>query len=366
MTMRKHWRLVLCLVLTVPAGAQTLTRQNLAEILGFENGTPGAFPAGWSGSTDGTVVTDCQVAHSGNCPARFERTASVPGPTPFWTSRFQSISWAKRSNGAVLLKLKTSVAGTTYWTQYSITLPLNSQATQLYIGVLLGGTGTEWVDDLQLLVDGQPVADAPSNLPAGSTGDHQVDGGSGITITSLSNIQIKNLATLAKVWGFLKYHHPAVTSGQHQWDYDLFRALPAVLAAGDGPTANQAIAQWIAARLGTTVAPCSPCATLDTSDLYMGPDLGWLSDQTLLGSSLSQTLQSIYVNRTPAAETFFVSPAPGVFNPVFQHELRGAGTIICTKLRQKYFKHEVRECSSSPDESCGGGRGVLPFGTLSL
>src|ERR1022692_4564852 len=26
--------------------------------------------------------------------------------------------------------------------------------------------------------------------------------------------------------------------------------------------------------------------------------------------------------------------------------LRGAGTIICTKLRQEYFKHEVRECSS--------------------
>src|ERR1022692_3025993 len=47
-------------------------------------------------------------------------------------------------------------------------------------------------------------------------------------------------------------------------------------------------------------------------------------------------------------------------------KLRGAGTIICTKLRQEYFKHEVRECSSSPDESCAGVRRVLPFGTLSL
>src|ERR1022692_4967049 len=46
--------------------------------------------------------------------------------------------------------------------------------------------------------------------------------------------------------------------------------------------------------------------------------------------------------------------------------LRGAGTIICTKLRQEYFKHEVRECSSSPDKSCAGVRRVLPFGTLSL
>ena len=29
-------------------GQQTLNRQNVADILGFENGSPGAFPAGWS------------------------------------------------------------------------------------------------------------------------------------------------------------------------------------------------------------------------------------------------------------------------------------------------------------------------------
>src|ERR1035438_494603 len=46
--------------------------------------------------------------------------------------------------------------------------------------------------------------------------------------------------------------------------------------------------------------------------------------------------------------------------------LRVAGTIIWTKLRQEYLNSEVRECSSSPDESCGGGHGVLPFGTSSL
>ena len=46
--------------------------------------------------------------------------------------------------------------------------------------------------------------------------------------------------------------------------------------------------------------------------------------------------------------------------------LRVAGTIIWTKMRQEYLNSEVRECSSSPDESCGGGHGVLPFGTSSL
>jgi len=343
MTMRKHWRFVLCLALAVPAGAQNITQWNLYEILGFENGTAGAFPAGWTGSTDGTIVTDCQVAHSGKCSARFERTASssgafsdltvsIPigfaGTTLQWSGfiKTQNVNGyaaiyfgeydANGNNFGFASTQGLGVQGTTDWTAYSITLPLNSQATQLNVGVLLGGTGTAWADDLQLLVDGQPV------------GDHEFDSGSGIAITSLSNIQIQNLATLAKVWGFLKYHHPAVTSAQHQWDYDLFRALPAVLAAGDSPTANQAIAQWITARLGSTVAPCSPCATLDTSDLYMGPDLGWLRDQALLGSSLSEMLATIYANRTPATQTYYVSLLPLVSNPAFQDELNYASLTL--------------------------------------
>jgi len=342
-------RLLLCLAMTVSAGAQTITSQNLAQILGFENGTAGTFPAGWTGSTDGTVVTDCTVSHSGKCSARIERTSSssgtfsdlqvgIPidftGQTLVWSGWVKTVNvdgyaaiyfgeYDQNNNGFGFATTQPlAVQGTTDWTQYSVTLPVNGEATQLNIGALLGGTGTAWVDDLQLLVDGQPVADAPSksSVPAGFTGDHQFDNGSGITITSLSDVQIQNLAVLAKVWGFLKYYHPAVTSGQHQWDYDLFRALPAVLAATDGSTANQAIADWITARLGSTVAPCSPCAALDSSDLYMGTNLDWISDVSLLGSSLSQTLQSVYANRTPAAQTFFVSLDPISSNPVFQFE----------------------------------------------
>src|ERR1017187_9175475 len=52
----------------------------------------------------------------------------------------------------------------------------------------------------------------------------------------------------------------------------------------------------------------------------MGANLDWLSDVSLLGSGLSQTLQSIYANRAPAAQTFFVSLASGASNPVFQDE----------------------------------------------
>jgi hypothetical protein len=102
------WRILLCLALTVPAGAQTITSQNLAQILGFENGTTGAFPAGWSGSTDGTVVTDCTVAHSGKCSARLERASSSSGafsylqawiPIDFTGQTLQWSGWVKNGHG---------------------------------------------------------------------------------------------------------------------------------------------------------------------------------------------------------------------------------------------------------------------------
>src|SRR5437773_11984125 len=74
--MRLRWHFVLCLALAVPGGAQILTRQNLAEILGFENGQPGVYPAGWGGGPADTIFTDDQVVHSGKYAARIERSGS--------------------------------------------------------------------------------------------------------------------------------------------------------------------------------------------------------------------------------------------------------------------------------------------------
>ena len=100
-----------------------------------------------------------------------------------------------------------------------------------------------WADDLQLLVDGEPVWEAPKverpKTPIDL--DHEFDTGSGIVINKLTKAQIENLAMLGKVWGFLKYHHPRVTTGTRHWDYDLFRVLPAVLAARDRDAGNAVV-----------------------------------------------------------------------------------------------------------------------------
>jgi C-terminal processing protease CtpA/Prc len=123
---------------------------------------------------------------------------------------------------------------------------------------------------------------------------------------------------LGKVWGFLKYHHPAIAAGQRHWDYDLFRIMPRVLDAPDRAGANTAVHEWIAA-IGK-VDECTQCASLSDAGLYVKPDVDWISNEFLLGAELSADLKRIYRNRV-SGQQFYVSIMRGVANPVFTHEL---------------------------------------------
>ena len=102
---------------------------------------------------------------------------------------------------------------------------------------------TVWADDLRLLVDGKPVASVARLEPERTALDldKEFDAGSGIAVKDLTKTQIANLAMLGKVWGFLKYHHPAIAAGKRHWDYDLFRVLPRVLSASDVPAARSVV-----------------------------------------------------------------------------------------------------------------------------
>src|SRR5215472_18206168 len=75
--------------------------------------------------------------------------------------------------------------------------------------------------------------------------DTTFNAGSGIALERPSRIQVENLVLLGKVWGFLKYHHPAVVRGDRHWDFDLFRVMPGVLAAKNASAAQQVISAWV-------------------------------------------------------------------------------------------------------------------------
>lgn len=324
---------------------RTAQRADLQPALSFEAPPNGDLPGGWNGGPGGTVFADSAIVHSGHGSVRIERNATSPNnfsnigkTTPIDFSgktvelrgflRLQDVSgfaglWLREDGDAPTLAFNNmherQLKGTKDWAAYKIELPLVATAQKLVFGVLMNGTGRVWADDLKLLVDGKPIWELPQAKKAETAldRDHQFDGGSRVVIDHLTATQIENLSTLGKVWGFLKYHHPAVTSGQRHWDYDLFRVLPSVIGASDRPSANAALLHWID-ELGP-VPPCKPCAKVGDKDLVLRPNLDWISDEKSLGTDLSRKLRSIYENRTPETQ-FYLQIAPEVGNTIFKNE----------------------------------------------
>ena len=340
--MTRLWILA-CAALALPCIAQNTP--DLARVLSFEAEPAGTSPGGWGGGPPDTIAVDEKVVHGGKRSVRIERHEgasqqfstvtkmlpidfagksielrgflrmdSVVGNTGLWmredgegqTQAFDNMQ-------------QRQLHGTADWTEYSIVLPLRPQARQLFIGVLLSGTGTTWADDLQLLVDGKPIWEAPKVERPTSVmeTDREFDRGSHISVSALSAVQVANLAALGKVWGFLKYHHPQIVNGQRQWDYELLRVMPKILGAADRAAANQVLVDWLKA-VGPVDA-CRQCAALEEKDLQLRPDLAWLSDEKALGAELSKSLLAIHKNRLPNRQ-FYVSTA-GAANPSFDHEL---------------------------------------------
>ncbi len=337
---------LLSLILTLEVWAQTATRSpGLANILNFEAEQKGQWPAGWGGGPAGTAFVDDKIVHAGRASARLERVAGSPGqfstitigfPVDFAGSsiqlkgflRLEDVSgtvglWLREDGDAGAVAFDNmqnrQLKGTLDWVEYTVNLPLEKEAKQLFFGFLMSGTGRAWVDDMQLLVDGKPVWEAPEAVRPKTVldSDHEFDTGSGIVLKELSSVQVGNLALLGKVWGYVKYHHPQVTSGKRHLDYDLFRVLPAIVAAPDRTSAQAALAKWVD-DIGPA-GPCDRCAQLAEKDVHLRPDLDWISDTALLGAKLAVSLQAVHSRRT-AGQQCYVSQMPGVLNPKFEHE----------------------------------------------
>jgi C-terminal processing protease CtpA/Prc len=148
--------------------------------------------------------------------------------------------------------------------------------------------------------------------------DHQFDSGSGISSLRLSPVQIENLTLLGRVWGFAKYYHPRVVAGRINWDYELFRVLPAVLHAQDRTAATRVISAWLG-RVGDP-PPCTACEG-PPKDAQLRPDLDWIHDRRLLGASLSRHLAAIYGARRTDSAQYYVSFSTGGW-PSFRNEAR--------------------------------------------
>jgi C-terminal processing protease CtpA/Prc len=133
----------------------------------------------------------------------------------------------------------------------------------------------------------------------------------------LSDGQVENLAVLARIWGFLKYHHPRVARGELHWDFELFRVLPAVLAARDAGERNSALLAWTR-RIGEP-GPCRRCAAAPREPRLLA-ELSWIHDRGTLGKGLSRYLEQTYRNRPAGNEQFFVAYGASGHGAEFRNE----------------------------------------------
>lgn len=210
---------------------------------------------------------------------------------------------------------KQRLQGTTGWKKYSITLSLPPGGGTVYAGAINHSNGNVWADNLEILIDGKPLKEAPPLRVFKADSDHAFDKGSGITISGLTPLQTTHLEVLGKVWGFLKYYHPAVMAGEYNWDYELFRILPAILNSTSETARNEALLRWI--NQLTTPKEVRHTRTAKTA-IKFTPDLDWLSDEKTLGAALSASLKNVAaMNRGDFNYYLELAPAG---NPSFKNE----------------------------------------------
>lgn len=144
--------------------------------------------------------------------------------------------------------------------------------------------------------------------------DKEFDNGSTLTRAQLQKIPGKELAELGKIWGFLKYHHPAVANGQYNWDYELFRILLKYQDAG-GKQAKQALLlSWID---GLGPLKERKYTEAQPGEIALFPDLEWIQ-----ASGFHEKLKSRLMavkNAERSGEHYYIGATPDE-NPEFKNE----------------------------------------------
>ena len=171
------------------------------------------------------------------------------------------------------------------WQEFRLEVPLCRQADVFDCEVSIKGTGKIWIGGMNVLFPSTEevmTINTDKKIPRLTNIRH-----SGVFLADpeLSPAQVENLIVLGKVWGFLKYFHPAVREGCMDWDRELFRMIPIVLDAGPAQR-NSTLAEW-----------CRNLGNIRTSEdtvwISSCDALRWIFDESVLGRELSVILRRI-------------------------------------------------------------------------
>jgi len=140
---------------------------------------------------------------------------------------------------------------TSDWKEAKYYFLLNPNVANIRLVICLYGKGSIHVDDIQLGVPSEegiiPINEAPAWTPKEwlADKDTELNEASGVHLGELNDFQWQGLEALGQLWAFLKYRHPALTTGQFNWDAELFRILPSIADASSFEERNQLFEDWI-------------------------------------------------------------------------------------------------------------------------
>jgi hypothetical protein len=209
--------------------------------------------------------------------------------------------------------------GTTSWKKFSITMSYDAdRVSTINVGGLLVGDGKAWLDNLEILINDKPLEQTKihKRILTKAATDTSFKASSGIDNVQLNRQQIINLTITGQFWAFLKYHHPAIAKGQYNWDAELFRLLPAVMASKD----NQMLSASLEQFLDKLPKPetCKDCPNISSEKYEIKPDYGELLNGSVLSASIKEKLNNIKDNRN-IGPNYYVSMT-SIGNPEFKNE----------------------------------------------
>lgn len=329
--MKKQPFILLCLLLLFNMAAS-------AQDLNFEN-TPTGLPTGlFTNGNDHDFQLDAENPHSGKyalsisskdkatdasvaiasytVPAKFNgktltlkgwiRTSDMSGKATIWL-RVDGTAGAVAFDNMLTRAVTTNIG----WTQFTVTVPYPlSEAKSVAFGGLLVGKGKVWYDDLEIAGGNEAVSN-PINVVEPSN----------VAEIALNVQSTKNMYALGRIWGLLKYFHPAVADGKYDWDAELFKELSKV--STNRGEFNAEMLHWINSLGTLSDCKCEPAVT----DSLLAAN-NWINNKALFDPQLSVALKNVITGRN-TGKNKYISFAQGVGNPIFSTEkpYPGMGTI---------------------------------------
>lgn len=293
------------------------------------------------------IAADSAVKHSGKYSMRIEPDVNIKDrqfgcgvfriPAAFEGSRIElqaniKLENVENGNAGLFMRIdgkngsnqmdnmqNRGINGTKDWEKISLTLPLSSSDKFIFFGAMLSGTGKLWVDDFRILVDGKELSQTKPKEENKSKAllDTAFVNGSNIRLENISKNKVEDLAIIGKLWGFLKYYHPAIAAGNINWDFELFRIIPAIMKAETRGERNKEILQWI--NSVGSIGEKKSTLDIKESDIKFMPDLEWIEDKEELGAEIVNKLVEIK-NAKRKSANYYIDFVEQVGNPKFDNE----------------------------------------------